>query len=97
MKLILGFLVIFFLYKCIFNSSSEVAEKPTYDVYYWKNFKADNPRDEIFIGTTDSAAACESLAMNYATQIHEAWNHRAYICLKTINGRRIKLRNGEPE
>ena len=94
MKLIGIAIVCFFLYQCIFDSTSGNA---TYDVYYWQDVMAGNPSDEKYIGTTNSAAACEALAIQHAEKIRERWNHRSYICVKNINGRKIKMRYGEPE
>jgi hypothetical protein len=82
------------LYQCISESENTQA---TYDVYYWKDVASGNPNDEKYIGTTNSAASCEALAIRHAKEIRESWNYRSYICVKNINGRKIKMRYGEPE
>ena len=71
-------------------------EVTSYDVYYWQNVTGDNSENNKYIGTTDSLADCQNLAINHAKNIHETWNYRSYICVRMIAGNAIsKHRYGD--
>jgi hypothetical protein len=68
-------------------SCSYVEDKAEYDVYYWKNVLADREEGELLVGHTKGLRSCKNMAINYAKQVNENWNDRAYICVLVDDGR----------
>jgi hypothetical protein len=68
-------------------SCKYVIERADYEVYYWRNVKADNPDDEKPIGRVVGLKECKNTAMKHAAIIGEAWNNRAYICILVDDGK----------
>ena len=91
LKFILILIVIAFIFRGCDSDSD-------FDVYYWKNVRAEKPEDESYIGRVKTLVECERLAKQQAGTLHEEWNPRSYICVKMVGGRAIsKHRWGERE
>ena len=61
-------------------SCKYVTEQATYEVLYWKNLQAEDPKDERVIGTVKGLIACKSMAQGFSASMDEEWNDRSYIC-----------------
>ncbi len=71
-------------------SCDYVVNKALYDVYYWKNLQADEPTDNVLIGSVIGLSACRDSAIVYARSIRERWNNRAYVCVLKKDGKSME-------
>lgn len=102
LKVIIFAVVAYFVYANFFSiesgceeyasrySCDYVKNKASYDVYYWRNLKRNDPSDEKYIASVTGLSSCRSSAVSYARSINESWNERAYICVLKKDGRSME-------
>ena len=71
-------------------SCNYVKNEASYDVYYWRNVRKDDPSDEKYIDSVIGLSACRDSAVSYARSINEEWNNRSYICVLMKDGRSME-------
>lgn len=75
------------------NYSCEYVEKKAvYEVWYWTNVEANDPKDDHFIGTAIGLSNCRDRAISYhrAKESYKPWNSRSYICVLMKDGKRME-------
>lgn len=71
-------------------SCKYVVEKAAYDVYYWFDVSAGDPKDEKLIGSVQGLSACFGTAVDYASRLNQKWNDRSYICMLKKDGQNME-------
>lgn len=104
MRLIVLVIIGYFVYTNFFGEESGceryaskysceyIEKKAVYEVWYWSNVEANDPKDDHFIGTAIGLSNCRDRAISYhrVKESYKPWNSRSYICILMKDGKRME-------